>query len=195
MVEVDMKIYYCKDCDKEIYWKTALYGQGRCNSCAQKFIFKDLKNHPSYVDGRCSKIHYCKESRCNNKTTYQTVFFGSGLCRSCASKGKNNPNFDNHKLVGKNNPNWQGGIGKLPYAFEFNKKLKYKIRKRDHYKCQICDCSQVENGKQLDVHHIDYNKENNTEINLISLCISCHMKTNGNRDYWFAYFRYITKYK
>jgi len=29
------------------------------------------------------------------------------------------------------------------------------------------------------------------DINLITLCLKCHRKTNFDRDYWFAYFEYI----
>jgi len=38
-------------------------------------------------------------------------------------------------------------------------------------------------------HHIDYEKTNNVEGNLVSLCKSCHTKTNFNRDAWIAYFQ------
>jgi len=44
------------------------------------------------------------------------------------------------------------------------------------------------NKKQLDVHHINYNKKNCDINNLVSLCRSCHMKTNFNREYWIKYF-------
>jgi hypothetical protein len=37
----------------------------------------------------------------------------------------------------------------------------------------------------LDIHHIDYDKNNLQENNLISLCQKCHGKTNFNREYWF----------
>ena len=30
------------------------------------------------------------------------------------------------------------------------------------------------------------------KTNLITLCDKCHGITNGNRDYWYAYFMYIT---
>lgn len=41
----------------------------------------------------------------------------------------------------------------------------------------------------LTVHHIDYDKYNCNEQNLITLCRSCHPKTNFNRDYWKLFFR------
>lgn len=39
-------------------------------------------------------------------------------------------------------------------------------------------------GRVLSIHHIDYNKENCSESNLITLCNQCHARTNYNRDYW-----------
>jgi len=41
------------------------------------------------------------------------------------------------------------------------------------------------------IHHIDYNKLNCQSNNLICLCKKCNSKVNFNRDYWYAYFRYI----
>ena len=72
-------------------------------------------------------------------------------------------------------------------SIKFNA-LKEKVRFRDNYKCKICGCSQLENGRQLDVHHKDYNKENNELNNLVALCKSCHTKTTNSRKYWTKYF-------
>ena len=46
-------------------------------------------------------------------------------------------------------------------------------------------------GHKLDVHHINYDKKNCSSDNLISLCHSCHLKTNYNRVYWENYFSKI----
>ena len=85
----------------------------------------------------------------------------------------------------------RGGTGipyeNTEYGAEFDNVLKEQVRFRDNYKCQICGCSQLENGKQLDVHHIDYDKKNCKISNLISLCVSCHRKTNARREYWKNY--------
>lgn len=96
--------------------------------------------------------------------------------------------FQRGKKMGADNPNWQGGIMNLPYAIGFNKYLKEKIRKRDDYKCQKCGVPQNECIRSLDTHHIDYDKENCSEANLISLCTSCNIQVNKNREYWTAYF-------
>jgi len=37
---------------------------------------------------------------------------------------------------------------------------------------------------KLKRNHIDYNKKNCNPDNLITLCHSCHSKTNHNRNYW-----------
>jgi hypothetical protein len=49
--------------------------------------------------------------------------------------------------------------------------------------------TEEENGEKLAVHHIDYVKENCSEINLIALCHDCHVKTNFNREQWTILFQ------
>ncbi len=92
---------------------------------------------------------------------------------------------------GSNNPAWKGGKSFEPYGLEFNNELKEKIRKRDSYKCRECRLNQKElygRLKKLDIHHIDYDKRNNNEKNLITLCRPCHCKTGFNRKDWTKYF-------
>lgn len=99
---------------------------------------------------------------------------------------------------GKNNGNYQHGLSHYPYPLEFNNKLKEFIRSINNYTCQNCNVKESKNlklyNRKLDVHHIDYNKQNCNLDNLISLCRSCNGKVNKNRDYWYAYFTYIIKY-
>jgi len=47
----------------------------------------------------------------------------------------------------------------------------FVVLERDNYSCQRCDSK-----KQIQIHHIDWNKENNELDNLILLCNSCHQK-------------------
>jgi endogenous inhibitor of DNA gyrase (YacG/DUF329 family) len=90
---------------------------------------------------------------------------------------------------GENNPSWKGGKSFEPYGIEFNKKLKEKIRKRDRYTCQECGETQQESHRKLSIHHIDFNKTNNKENNLISLCGHCHSKTQYDRENWTQYYQ------
>jgi hypothetical protein len=89
---------------------------------------------------------------------------------------------------GDKNPNWQGGKSFEDYPREFNKKLKEMIRERDGYICQVCFKPQDELKKKLFIHHIDYDKKNCSEDNLISLCNPCHIRTNGDREVWQSIF-------
>jgi len=91
-------------------------------------------------------------------------------------------------IRGKNHPCYILGLDRK-YPLEFDSHLKEQIRFRDHYKCQVCGCPQIENRRALDVHHKDYDKKNCDWDNLISLCQSCHVRTNSNRKYWKTYFK------
>jgi hypothetical protein len=87
---------------------------------------------------------------------------------------------------------WKGGKTLEIYPFEWRDILKDSIRERDDYTCQECGIHQDEflgRTKKLDIHHIDYDKENLDPNNLISLCRTCHSKTNVNREYWIEYFK------
>lgn len=79
------------------------------------------------------------------------------------------------------------------YPVVWSPKLRRRIRERDGYKCQVCMKTQNEEERDLQVHHIDYNKENCEESNLISLCMACHIKTNINRKQWQLFFESLFK--
>lgn len=93
------------------------------------------------------------------------------------------------KLSGKNNHNWRGGPASGDYPLAFGKKLKQFIRNRDKV-CQLCGKTKEEEGKNLDVHHINYDKDDLFELNLITLCHSCNSKVNSKRGFWEDYFNY-----
>ena len=110
---------------------------------------------------------------------------------SVAISGGNNPNFGKRrseetraKLEGEKCNWWQGGIKNIPYGPGNTEELKEKIRIRDNYTCQ--ECGRVWNGKEkkFHPHHINHSKTNHIMWNRITLCNSCHPKTNNNRKYW-----------
>jgi len=106
---------------------------------------------------------------------------------SDAKKGKNNPQYGKKREL---SANWKNGKSFEEYSYEFNDDLKDNVRKQYRYLCQICSKSQKDNVRKLDVHHIDYNKKNNFLHNLVPLCMTCHLKTNFNREYWTNYFQH-----
>lgn len=94
---------------------------------------------------------------------------------------------------GKESPHWQGGIA--PYPAQWNGEIRDIVRERDKYVCRMCGMKQsVLNGcnKKLDVHHIDYDRNNLDPENLITLCRRCHSKTNYNRDDWMNFFQSLS---
>lgn len=93
-------------------------------------------------------------------------------------------------LIGEKNPRWRGGISFLPYCHKFNKPLKEEIRELFRRKCYICEKTEKENKKRLDVHHCDFNKQQGCKGNLtwklLPLCKSCHAWTSHHRHEAFA---------
>ena len=79
--------------------------------------------------------------------------------------------------------NWQGGKSFEDYPSEFFEMRDY-IRELHGNLCALCDKTPEENEEELSVHHIDYDKNNNKEENLVPLCRSCQLATNYNRAEW-----------
>ncbi len=88
----------------------------------------------------------------------------------------------------KGHPRFINGLY-IEYPNNFNEILREQIRNRDGRKCQLCGCPEIECRRKLDVHHMDYDKNNSNPNNLISLCIGCHQKTGASRPYWTNYFK------
>lgn len=162
-----------------------------CGECGGKY---------RYLDGARGKKFCSQKCMGKNKTKIRTVKKECPVCGIAITVIKARAIHENvcskrcadriHalRMIGMGNPNWLGGIGNLPWGWEFGNKLKNKIRDRDQYKCKLCgktkeDSSKIK-GTGLNIHHIDYNKSNNNENNLITLCNNCHGQTNYNREIW-----------
>jgi DNA-directed RNA polymerase subunit RPC12/RpoP len=166
----------CIDCGKSLSRNAYYYGYKRCGSCATKFIFKDKTKHPRY------KVKLTQEIK--DKI-------------SKSEKGKIISEIQRKRLSelfsDKGNPRYIDGRSYLPYTKEFNDELKEKIRKRDNYTCQCCGMTEEEHiivcGCVLTVHHIDYNKINSKEDNLITTCKNCNSRANSNREYWKEFYK------
>ena len=182
----------CVDCGK----KLSDYKSQRCTVCYHKTQIK-------------IKITYCCMG-CGDKICMQTALYGDGRCKKCSkigslharlgiklskkTKGKISKALFG-RFTGQDSPHYVHGQGNFPYPSKFSNKLKTKIRKRDNNKCQKCGKLEKDHFRKLDVHHIDYNKFNCDEMNLISLCTGCHTRTNKNRDYWYSFYTYIMEDK
>lgn len=88
----------------------------------------------------------------------------------------------------EHNPNWKNGKSFEKYCPKFNNEFKKNIRKKFQYMCFLCNKLERSNNEKLCIHHIDYNKNsicNGKKWSFVTLCRSCHGKTNHNRWYWF----------
>jgi hypothetical protein len=92
-------------------------------------------------------------------------------------------------MIGKNKGNengmWNSGSSFLPYPTFWTIELREKIRERDNYQCQLC--FKKENGRKHHIHHINFDKQDCNNKNLITLCPQCHADTIKNREYWQNY--------
>ena len=166
-------------CKKEL-GRHSQYQRGKyCKSCylsTQKGIGNNNYQHGNACK---DKKHYCLDCKC--EITRQAI-----RCSSCETKRQFKEGILNNK--GPNHGNWNNGSSFEPYSIEFNKTLKEQIRKRDNYECQNCGMTEEEHliiiGQVLHVHHIDYDKNNCKENNLLTLCFWCNIRANANRDYW-----------
>jgi hypothetical protein len=86
------------------------------------------------------------------------------------------------RFSGANHPGWRGGAATMPYGPEFTRKFKHLIRQRDNYTCQRCGKTQEQEGRVLQVHHLDHNKENNDPTNVVASCGSCNVWASYHRD-------------
>jgi len=201
-------IMKCTECDNVFRIKKWDYenlnkGKFCSNKCKGIFQSKNFngKNNPNWKDGKV-QIR-CKE--CKKRKMVKRKDIKNKRGKYCSKECKDIDNsrvmkeyykkYPEHKektkCTGNKNGRWLDGKSFEPYSAEFTDELRELIRKRDNYTCQECSKSQNDNikefGCKLSVHHIDYDKKNCQENNLISLCNKCHSKTNCNRKYWEKY--------
>jgi hypothetical protein len=158
----------CLICDKEFRH----YGERVVCSreCLSEYMSQQRlnENNPSWINDKEKVI--CK--RCGKEFEHTRRNLHKGQERVFCSLYCARNNGNNKEII--------SNIGRgYKYSFGFNKTLKNKIKERDNNCCQLCGAS-----KDLHVHHIDYNKKNKEENNLITLCRKCHNITNYNREFW-----------
>lgn len=204
----------CQDCKKPL----RKYGKGtRCKTCslkhrhqqAKKWYCQDCKQPVKRRRKRCPDCHrqwlnqrgptYKRTPETRRKTSQALKGikpWTTGKSHSPETIIKMQDAWTEERrqtasanIRGKKNPGYIHGKKGRPWPREFNSKLRAKIRKRDHYICQLCNKPFPKRSKRIGVHHIDYDKRNNIPSNLICLCVSCHAKTNFRRSEWQRYFQ------
>lgn len=95
--------------------------------------------------------------------------------RACQSKRHS------RRQSGSQNANWNGGLSRLPYPWNF-REISRRVIARDGYVCQGPECGGSD--RRLTTHHINYQKSDCRDENLIALCSSCNSKANFGRERW-----------
>jgi len=190
---------YCIDCKKLL----DVRGQTkRCRSCSIKIGRNNIPNETrekirqKIIDLWKNKDYRKKQVIAHKgKSFYNSGQFKKGVRNNPKTEFKKgqHSSLETEFKSGKEHIGYIDGRSFEKYPEEFNDNLKEKIRKRDNYTCQNCGITQEEHfivyGQVLHVHHIDYNKFNCKEQNLITLCKRCNIKANSNRDYWQEYYK------
>lgn len=202
---INSKSGLCMSCAKKQFWakipKKLVLIEKYCKICRLPILVK-AKDCALKVDFYCSKE--CGRIGATNKnikhslakriwlncTTCGTPLLlpnSRKLCNNYCSPTCSKIGHIKH-LSGENSPHFIKDLQRY-YPIVFTGQLRRYIRDRDNHKCQLCGKLEQNNCRKLDVHHIDYDKQNCDEDNLISLCINCHVSTNHNRNYWQYYFK------
>lgn len=180
-----------------------MYGKRQTKSTREK-IGDSHRGAKSYMwKGGKPKCPWCGKQ----------IGYNSKGCQSCIAKErfkdpKNNVMYgkthtltvrkaQSERMKGEKNWNWKNGARQVPYPFEFSKKLREEIKRRDGYKCLGCGMAEAEHKqlyrRGLIVHHIDYNKNNCEKSNLASACLQCNSRFNFNRKKWIKFFKKIAQ--
>jgi hypothetical protein len=138
------------------------YGKDRSEQLKQKLSKKRTGMKVTFTEHQREMAREC----CKKMNSMDRSLIGPLI--SLSLKGK---------LLGEKNPNWRGGFN--VYGQGFTDDLKEHIR--DLYDRRCFCCGVEENGKKLDIHHIDNDKNNHETENLIPLCKSCHVKSHWEK--------------
>lgn len=142
-------------------------------------IMKEVSSRPEVKANRSAA----------QKLIQKEIHSRPGYRAKVACKGEKNGMFGVHR-TGEDAPGWKGGVSSLDYPVDFNARLKRFIRERDNNTCQLCGRTKEAEGRELGVHHINYDKNDLFELNLITLCRGCNSKVNSRRDFWEDYFTF-----
>jgi len=175
--------------------KNPMYGKNHTKKAKEKIREKSLGNK-KWLGKKHKEESKKKMSKFREGKTYEKIFGSKEKAEKVKKKialksiGHVLPKESRERLSekrrGNKNPAWLDGRSFEPYSQEFNKEIKEQIRKRDNYRCQA-DLGTCKG--RLSIHHIDYNKKNNSPLNLITLCARHNTFVNKYRKHWINYFK------
>jgi predicted restriction endonuclease len=170
----DTKVF-CRNC-QQLFTPASRLTNFCSISCSTKWQFK---NNDTFINA-----HHVNRPNHTEQTKLKI---------SASLKGHSVSEYLRRRMCGRGNPGYIDGASTKEYPILFNRTLRREIRGRDEYTCQLCGKHPEDFDEALYVHHINYNKDDISDLNLISLCHSCHSYTNFNRDLFKELFTEIMK--
>lgn len=182
---------YCsRDCSGMSRRLQKPVGCAYCGTTVMKQLSALVGHKKHYCSRECTNRHqvgrfaskYVKTSRkcsiCRKPLREIERFRRDKKCcsKACATKA----------ISGQRHHFWRGGVSFETYPREFSKALKYKIKIRDNHTCQGCGAINT----LLHIHHIDSNRKNCKEKNLIAVCQRCNNGAKKARNYWQHFYRF-----
>ncbi len=64
------------------------------------------------------------------------------------------------------------------YGDDWTPELRQRVIARDGHQCQLCGAKDA----MLQVHHVDHDRTNNAESNLLTVCAACHLAYHGRGE-------------
>jgi len=162
-----IKTSICLECNEEFnHYSERKYCSIDCSASASSKL-RIGENNPSFLNDEEKEKGHCP--RCDKDFFYGRKNLHKGQKRIYCSLNCSK-NGDNRKNIIKSN--------KPTYPREF-RKIKSIIKNREGHKCIMCD-----SNDNLEVHHINYDKQDCSDSNLVTLCKRCHTLTHHERSFW-----------
>jgi mannose-6-phosphate isomerase-like protein (cupin superfamily) len=162
-----IKTSICLECKEEFnHYSERKYCSITCSASASSRL-RIGENNPAFLSDQEKEKGNCP--RCNKIFSYTRTNLHKDQKRiycslNCSKNGDNREN-----IIKSNKPT---------YPREF-RKIKPIIKNRDGHKCIMCD-----SNDNLEVHHINYDKQDCGDSNLVTLCKRCHTLTHHERSFW-----------
>lgn len=173
--------------DKNPNWKGGKV-EKVCAVCGKQYQVKRVNSSSRFCSLQCFGISQRgktvnREPKRETKTCCVcgspfSVFRSHAKRMKCCSKSCSNE-MRSSLMKGDGNPNWSGGLSRFPYPWDFRETSK-KVIERDGFICQNPGCDGTD--ERLTTHHINYDKQDCSQENLICLCSSCNSKANFGRS-------------
>jgi len=162
-----------------------LKGRTKENNISIKCQSEKMKGKNPWITGK-QHTEKSKKKMSNSIKKLNLIPWNKGKCKKDSKRLLEM----SKKISGENSPVWKGGVSHEPYCEQWlDKEYKESIKERDGNICLNPDCNKTSN--RLCVHHIDYIKKNCNPLNLITLCTSCNMRANFDRDWHTSWYQSI----